>query len=989
MLGNREKSARFRLGVVFCGLSTFTFLAGCGGGGGGGSTSNPTTPSISVSVTPTSATLSGGGTQAFTATVTNDSSNAGVTWSIGSGTGTLSNSTTTGVTYTAPSAISAASTVTLTATSVADAAKSATATITLTAPVATISGVAVTCNPVSIEIWETSQCTATVTGTGSYSSAVTWSAGGVQGGNSTVGTISTTGLYTAPSAVPSTNPVTITAVSTADTTKSGSSTLTITAASGTPSITALSETTANPFDSLTITGTAFNQGTEAISVIFTPESGDTAVMVPVSATTPTSLGVMVPTFSNSSGAFTAETVDVQVVLFSSTTTYLTNTIKGLPVAVLPPVPSGVAAGTMTAALLSSATKTSTTVQGVGTGETSLANVSSSLSQLDTDISPLTTAATTIAGDPTKTVNLTTANGTTTPLNAKILAHSDQLAQALMAAMVNQGSIPSASSTSACPTATGNTAFDNNLCNAQIYFQTYASQATPGTSAAGQKCMIETADPVLSLTPPDAAMLTFFANITLGGLAEVCEPAGGGLLYSVVGAPIVSSYISSLAVKQEMPSGTEVAAGVGTALLDRVAYSGTPVIGTAVDLYGVLSALINYSPPERGILLSSGIATYTPGQNTFFDPNNGTGPIMVKLPNAPAGGSFDSTTLVISQSGQLTLSLSVAGSGSGTIASFPTGTTFPKGTVVLLTAVPATGSTFTGWSGACSGTGSCSVTMNSNESVTATFEKSTFDLTVSTAGTGTGTIAKAPTGTSCGSGCSSYDMGTTVQLTASPSSGSAFAGWSGACSGTGSCSVTMNSNESVTATFNQNLLDLNWSTAGTGSGTIAVSPAGTVCGTDCYSYASGTAVSLTATAGTNSTFTGWSGSCSGTGACNITMNSNESATATFTSSNSGSTPSAGSYTGSCVTGYAAFSCDGATIPGYSDTEPFDFTVSSGTSLSQLNSELCSQVEPALITAGCTSATCSDKATSNSVDLSLSCTISVGCTVTVTEVCTAND
>ena len=78
-------------------------------------------------------------------------------------------------------------------------------------------------------------------------------------------------------------------------------------------------------------------------------------------------------------------------------------------------------------------------------------------------------------------------------------------------------------------------------------------------------------------------------------------------------------------------------------------------------------------------------------------------------------------------------LTVTVSGSGSVASSPAGidactstggtcsAVFSAGTGVTLTASPATGSTFTGWSGAsCTGTGSCSVTVNSAESVGATF-----------------------------------------------------------------------------------------------------------------------------------------------------------------------------------------------------------------------------------------------------------------------------
>jgi hypothetical protein len=95
-----------------------------------------------------------------------------------------------------------------------------------------ITSVTASSTPASAGTGATSQCTAAVTGTGSYSSTVTWSAGGVVGGNSTAGTITSGGVYTAPAAVPATNPVTVTATSTEDTTKSGSTPVTITASGG-------------------------------------------------------------------------------------------------------------------------------------------------------------------------------------------------------------------------------------------------------------------------------------------------------------------------------------------------------------------------------------------------------------------------------------------------------------------------------------------------------------------------------------------------------------------------------------------------------------------------------------------------------------------------------------------------------------------------------------------------------------------------------------
>ena len=79
-------------------------------------------------------------------------------------------------------------------------------------------------------------------------------------------------------------------------------------------------------------------------------------------------------------------------------------------------------------------------------------------------------------------------------------------------------------------------------------------------------------------------------------------------------------------------------------------------------------------------------------------------------------------------GSFTLSVAKAGTGSGTVTSNPTGINcgadcseaYTDGTSVSLTATPASGSTFGGWSGACTGTGPCALSMTANRSVTATF-----------------------------------------------------------------------------------------------------------------------------------------------------------------------------------------------------------------------------------------------------------------------------
>ncbi|MGA9033123.1 MAG: InlB B-repeat-containing protein [Sulfuricaulis sp.] len=165
-------------------------------------------------------------------------------------------------------------------------------------------------------------------------------------------------------------------------------------------------------------------------------------------------------------------------------------------------------------------------------------------------------------------------------------------------------------------------------------------------------------------------------------------------------------------------------------------------------------------------------------------------------------------------------LGVSKIGSGTVTSSPAGincgTTckarYTSGTSVTLTAAAASGYSFSGWGGACSGTSAtCKLTITDRRRVTATFSQNVvistlvnYALTVSKSGSGT--VTSSPAGINCGTSCSaSYASGANVTLTAAAASGYSFSGWIGACSGTSaSCTVSINAARSVAATFNQNI-----------------------------------------------------------------------------------------------------------------------------------------------------------------------------------------
>ncbi len=212
-----------------------------------------------------------------------------------------------------------------------------------------------------------------------------------------------------------------------------------------------------------------------------------------------------------------------------------------------------------------------------------------------------------------------------------------------------------------------------------------------------------------------------------------------------------------------------------------------------------------------------------------------------------------------------LAVTLAGTGAGAVAKSPDQPLYDHGTVVQLTATPALGSTFGGWSGAVSGaTNPASLTMDAAKSVTATFTANLYMLTVNSGPNGS--VTKSPNQ-------ATYTYGAVVQLTAVPAAGYHLVNWGGAASGSANpLPVTMDTTKTISATFAINTYTLTVVTVGTGSVTRAPNTA---------TYTHGTVVTLTATPGANYHFTSWSGGVTGTTSpVNVTMTSDLTVTATF-------------------------------------------------------------------------------------------------------------
>ena len=185
-----------------------------------GATSPRPPPHIVVTVAPTTAMVPINGAQVFTATMTGtDGGPTSFTWSVNgvsggnSTVGTIAASSATTSLYTAPAAVPSPAGVTVTATSVADASASGSASVTITCSAThAISPPTASLGLEQGQSFAASFCLA-------LGATVAWDVNGIGGGNTSVGSIASTGpeaaLYTAPMSVPASDPVTINAVASA------------------------------------------------------------------------------------------------------------------------------------------------------------------------------------------------------------------------------------------------------------------------------------------------------------------------------------------------------------------------------------------------------------------------------------------------------------------------------------------------------------------------------------------------------------------------------------------------------------------------------------------------------------------------------------------------------------------------------------------------------------------------------------------------------
>jgi len=264
---------------------------------------------------------------------------------------------------------------------------------------------------------------------------------------------------------------------------------------------------------------------------------------------------------------------------------------------------------------------------------------------------------------------------------------------------------------------------------------------------------------------------------------------------------------------------------------------------------------------------------------------GTGPCIAIIDHARNVGAVfgQSLNVVKAGTGIGTVTTDIGGFAcdpacSGGVVQIDTGAS------VTLTATPDVGCSFAGWSGdGCSGTAPCTLTMDQARTVTASFSRDTYRLTVTPTGGGSGSITLTPPDLNCVVCSEDYAPGALVTLTAAANPGSEFTAWLGDCIGTDPCTLTMDSDHGVIAGFAQTSALLTVIVSGEGTVTDLGGAINCgVLGTDCSAlFPLQSFVHLTTVPETGHVFTSWSEDCTGTGDCFLAMTGDKTVTATFT------------------------------------------------------------------------------------------------------------
>ena len=210
--------------------------------------------------------------------------------------------------------------------------------------------------------------------------------------------------------------------------------------------------------------------------------------------------------------------------------------------------------------------------------------------------------------------------------------------------------------------------------------------------------------------------------------------------------------------------------------------------------------------------------------------------------------------------------------------------FEQGEQVSLSTSSNEAFNFDGWSGACSGTGNCTLLMNQDASVEALFSELIPQHVLAITTSNNGQIYLDDNPISCTETCFySFEQGSQIMLSANADKGFSFDGWPSQCTNTstGGCILQMDQNIEIELSFSKEIIFNSLTITTNNLGQLQLNNQTIDCITTCsFTYEQGSVVTLTAIANEGYIFDGWSGACKGQAECSITLNEDTSVQASF-------------------------------------------------------------------------------------------------------------
>ncbi len=362
--------------------------------------------------------------------------------------------------------------------------------------------------------------------------------------------------------------------------------------------------------------------------------------------------------------------------------------------------------------------------------------------------------------------------------------------------------------------------------------------------------------------------TYYVNLSSPTNATITDGQGVGTITDDDGPPIVT-----LSVDNDSISESGGVSTITATLSNPTAQTVTVNLG-----YTGTGGGSDYTASSGSIVISSGTtgtATITATSDTIFEGNETVIVDITGVTNGSESGTQQRTVTIIDDEIELTVTLSVTGTGTVTSASGinctssggSCSTTETAGSSMTYVTTPGVGflvSNLNGFDSIVSGDDGRLEIIITNKNIEVVFGLKNNILYVSGAGEGSGNVTGIGIDVEGGDSSENVDYGTTVTLAATRNAGSSFDGWSGCDASTGNtCFQTLNQDiqdgsENVTAHYSLYTNQLTVSTDGNGAGIVTGIGIDTGTGDGTTNDNFGTQIVLTATPQNSSIFEGWSG-----------------------------------------------------------------------------------------------------------------------------------